>query len=125
MLQLVATACSSQATAERPHTVCPEPEMTLSDRSTPEDSEQQIVRQWLDNAQAANVGNSGFENYTAQCRTQARTNQWQQQRVQRDDARNLVVADSRQLLVAVSTVPMMTCTDSCSGYVYVIRHIII
>lgn len=125
LLQLMAVACSSASSTARTHTVCPEAAMTLTDNDN-ESQQTQISDQRLIDLQAANIGNSGFEVYTAQSQSQIRVNQWQWQRILRDKVKSILSSNSLSAQVAMTSFRHQ-CIEPCSqsGYVYIIRHIII
>lgn len=125
LLQLMAVACTSAAHARRVHTVCPEAAMTLSDNHNDEPKTEIGARLGID-LQAANIGNSGFEVYTAQSEVQIRTNQWQWQRILRNMGKEALQSNSLSTLIAFTTFRHHSSEPSShSGYVYAIRHIII
>lgn len=125
LLQLMAVACTSASHSQRVHTVCPEAAMTLSDNHSDAPKSEIGTRLGID-LQAASVGNSGFEVYTAQSEVQLRTNQWQWQRIMRDKIKEALQCNSLSSLIAFTTF-RHHCSEpsSHSGYVYAIRHIII
>ncbi len=125
LLLLTAVACTSASHSQRVHTVCPEAAMTLSDNHSDAPKTEIGTRLGID-LQAANIGNSGFEVYTAQSEVQIRTNQWQWQRILRNMGKEALQSNSLSTLVAFATF-RHHCSEpsSHSGYVYAIRHIII
>ena len=105
LLQMAATSCS--ATKQSAHTVCPEPTMTLSDDN---------ADRHCDSAPSA----SDLMTH------QARTNHWQWQRSLRCDARMRILAGNRRHAVSSDVLSQTFGIDTQStGYVFVIRHIII
>ncbi len=125
LLLLTAVAYTSAAHSQRVHTVCPEAAMTLSDNHPDAPNAEIGTRLGID-LQAASIGNSGFEVYTAQSEVQLRTNQWQWQRILRDKIKETMQCNCLSAFVAFTTF-RHHCTEpsSHSGYVYAIRHIII
>ena len=133
LLQMAATSCS--ATKQSAHTVCPEPTMTLSDDFIRDYSALPSLPRHCDSApsasdlmthQKAGLTQPATETFAAQSRTQARTNHWQWQRSLRCDARMRILAGNRRHAVSSDVLSQTFGIDTQStGYVFVIRHIII
>ena len=124
LLQMAATSCS--ATKQSAHTVCPEPTMTLSDDNADRHCDSAPSASDLMTHQKAGLTMPATETFAAQSRTQARTNHWQWQRTMRCDARLRIIAGNRRHAVSSDVLSQTFGIDSQStGYVFVIRHIII
>lgn len=124
LLQMAATSCS--ATKQSAHTVCPEPTMTLSDDNADRHCDSAPSASDLMTHQKAGLTLPATETFAAQSRTQARTNHWQWQRSLRCDARMRILAGNRRHAVSSDVLSQTFGIDTQStGYVFVIRHIII
>lgn len=124
-LQIAALACSTQQDANT-HTVCPEATMTLSDNDTDDNQSAAIDNLQHEAIAIAEPTQNGTETLTAQSRLQARTAAWQWQREVREAAKCLLIGDNHAHCIKTFANTETYGIDSQStGYVYVIRHIVI
>ena len=124
LLQMAATSCS--AAKQSTHTVCPEPTMTLSDDNADRHCDSAPSASDMMTHQKAGLNQPVTETFAAQSRTQARTSHWQWQRTMRCDARLRIIAGNRRHAVSSDVLSQTFGIGSQStGYVFVIRHIII
>lgn len=124
LLQMAATSCS--ATKQSTHTVCPEQTMTLSDDNADRHCDSAPSASDMMTHQKAGLTQPVTETFAAQSRTQARTSHWQWQRTMRCDARLRIIAGNRRHAVSSDVLSQTFGIGSQStGYVFVIRHIII
>lgn len=123
LLQMAASSCSAKQST---HTVCPEPTMTLSADRADRHCDSAPSAGDMMTHQKAGLTLPATETFAAQSRTQARTNHWQWQRSLRCDARMRILAGNRRNAVSSDVLSQTFGIDTQStGYVFVIRHIII
>ena len=100
--------------------------MTLSDDNADRHCDSAPSASDLMTHHKAGLTLSATETFAAQSRTQARTNHWQWQRSLRCDARMRILAGNRRHAVSSDVLSQTFGIDTQStGYVFVIRHIII
>lgn len=125
MLQIAALACSAQQDAST-HMVCPEATMTLSDNDRNDNQSAAIDNLQHEAIAIAEPTQNVTETLTAQSRMQARTATWQWQREVREAAKCLLIGDNHALCIKTFANTETYGIDSQNtGYVYVIRHIVI
>ena len=123
LLQLVATACSAQR--QSTHTVCPEASMTLSSGCDGKHSSSISLADGVNDAVAI-VCHSGYEAFASQSQSQARLNGWQWQRTMRCDMKRLLSGiGSLHAVMSIAHSRTFGIDTQSTGYVFVIRHIII
>lgn len=124
-LQFVAMACS-HSSSEATHTTCPEAAMTLSDNDSDDNHGAAVDYLRHSDITAAEPAQNGAETLKAMGRQRVQTATWQWQRVVRAVAKSLMMSDSHDhcVMTAASTETFGIDAQS-TGYVYVIRHILI